>query len=89
MRFTLDTVGKLDWPQDRQGRPIYPEGFEDLAAKMQRPSYHAFRPFVIAIELDGEFRLVLHNLKSPATPLERILSRSPRSLSLCLARQFS
>ena len=29
MRFTLDTVGKRDWPRDDQGRPIYPEGFED------------------------------------------------------------
>jgi len=37
MRLTLDTVGKLDWPQDRQGRPIYPEGFEDLAKKLDRP----------------------------------------------------
>jgi type III restriction enzyme len=37
MRFTLDTVGKLDWPQDRQGRPIYPEGFEQLATKMKHP----------------------------------------------------
>jgi type III restriction enzyme len=33
MRLTLDTVGKTDWPQDRQGRPIYPEGFEDLARR--------------------------------------------------------
>jgi type III restriction enzyme len=33
MRFTLDTVGKTAWPADRQGRPIYPEGFEELAAK--------------------------------------------------------
>ncbi|MDO8679858.1 MAG: DEAD/DEAH box helicase family protein [Acidobacteriota bacterium] len=32
MRFTLDTVGKTAWPVDRQGRPIYPEGFEELAA---------------------------------------------------------
>ena len=31
MRLTLDTVGKIDWPRDRQGRPIYPEGFEELA----------------------------------------------------------
>ena len=37
MRFTLDTVGKLDWPNDRQGRPIYPEGFEALAQKLKRP----------------------------------------------------
>jgi type III restriction enzyme len=37
MRFTLDTVGKLSWPIDRQGRPVYPEGFEDLAKKLGRP----------------------------------------------------
>ncbi|MCI0487203.1 MAG: DEAD/DEAH box helicase family protein [Blastocatellia bacterium] len=37
MRFTLDTVGKLEWPTDRQGRPIYPEGFEELARKLDRP----------------------------------------------------
>ena len=37
MRLTLDTVGKVDWPQDRQGRPIYPEGFEELAKKLKRP----------------------------------------------------
>ena len=27
MRLTLDTVGKRDWQQDRQGRPLYSEGF--------------------------------------------------------------
>ena len=37
MRFTLDTVGKADWPKDRQGRPIYPHGFEELAKKLERP----------------------------------------------------
>ncbi len=37
MRFTLDTVGKNDWPMDNQGRAIYPEGFEDLAKKLGRP----------------------------------------------------
>lgn len=37
MRLTLDTVGKIDWPKDRQGRPIYPEGFEELAKKLGRP----------------------------------------------------
>jgi len=37
MRFTLDTVGKADWPRDRQGRPIYPNGFEELAKKLERP----------------------------------------------------
>jgi type III restriction enzyme len=37
MRLTLDMVGKTDWPSDRQGRPIYPEGFEELAKKLERP----------------------------------------------------
>jgi type III restriction enzyme len=37
MRFTLDTVGKINWTFDRQGRPVYPEGFEDLAKKLNRP----------------------------------------------------
>lgn len=37
MRFTLDTVGKTAWPRDRQGRPVYPEGFEELAKKLDRP----------------------------------------------------
>ena len=37
MRLTLDTVGKMDWPVDRQGRPIYLEGFEELAKKLGRP----------------------------------------------------
>lgn len=39
MRVTLDTVGKLDWTRDRRGRPIYPEGFEELAKKLERPSH--------------------------------------------------
>jgi type III restriction enzyme len=37
MRLTLDTVGKILWPADRQGRSIYPEGFEELAKKLDRP----------------------------------------------------
>ncbi|HET7129629.1 MAG TPA: hypothetical protein VFJ93_11205 [Gaiellaceae bacterium] len=37
MRLTLDTVGKRDWPPDDQGRPIYPDDFEALAAKLERP----------------------------------------------------
>jgi len=37
MRLTLDTVGKQSWPTDRQSRPIYPDGFEDLAKKLERP----------------------------------------------------
>ncbi|MBI3663394.1 MAG: DEAD/DEAH box helicase family protein [Acidobacteria bacterium] len=37
MRFTLDTVGKLEWPKDRQGRALFPSGFEELAKKLERP----------------------------------------------------
>lgn len=37
MRFTLDTVGKTAWPRDPQGRPIYPEEFEELAKKREQP----------------------------------------------------
>lgn len=37
MRFTLDTVGKADWPRDSQGRAIYPEGFEELSKKLEKP----------------------------------------------------
>jgi type III restriction enzyme len=37
MRFTLDTVGKTDWTRDGQGRALYPEGFEELAKKVDRP----------------------------------------------------
>jgi type III restriction enzyme len=37
MRLTLDTVGRIAWPQDRQGRPVYPEGFEELAKKLGKP----------------------------------------------------
>ena len=37
MRLTLDTVGKHAWPADSQGRPIYPEDFEELAKKLGRP----------------------------------------------------
>lgn len=37
MRFTLDTVGRRDWPCDRQGSPIHPEGFAALAEKLGKP----------------------------------------------------
>lgn len=37
MRLTLDTIGKMDWPHDTQGRSIYPEGFEELTKKLNRP----------------------------------------------------
>ena len=36
MRFTLDTVGRLDWPRNAGGLPLYPEGFEALAEKLKR-----------------------------------------------------
>ncbi len=37
MRFMLDTVGRQDWPRDRQGNPIHPEGFVALAEKLGKP----------------------------------------------------
>ncbi|MBI3457151.1 MAG: DEAD/DEAH box helicase family protein [Candidatus Rokubacteria bacterium] len=37
MRLTLDTVGKTEWPRDGQGRPLYPEGFEELARRRGQP----------------------------------------------------
>src|SRR3970040_1554004 len=37
MRHTLNTVGKTSWPRDDQGRSIYPDGFEELAKKLNRP----------------------------------------------------
>ena len=37
MRLTLDTIGKQTWPADSQGRPIYPDDFEELAKKLKRP----------------------------------------------------
>lgn len=39
MRLTLDTVGRLDWTKDRQGSPIYPEGFTALAEKLGKPHH--------------------------------------------------
>lgn len=39
MRFTLDTVGRLTWPQDELGLPIYPPGFRELAEKLERPKH--------------------------------------------------
>jgi type III restriction enzyme len=37
MRLTLDTVGKREWPKDPRGRPVYPDDFEELAYKLERP----------------------------------------------------
>jgi type III restriction enzyme len=39
MRFTLDTVGRLAWPRDSQGRDLTPEGFLELAEKLARPKH--------------------------------------------------
>lgn len=33
MRFTLDTVGLLDWPRDSQGRALFPPEFEEVARR--------------------------------------------------------
>ena len=43
MRFTLDTVGRTGWPRDAQGRPIYPEGFEELLVKRGKPLHPRLR----------------------------------------------
>ncbi|MBM4394207.1 MAG: DEAD/DEAH box helicase family protein [Deltaproteobacteria bacterium] len=37
MRTTLDTVGRAKWPTDLLDRPIRPDGFEALAARLDRP----------------------------------------------------
>ncbi len=37
MRFTLGTVGKFAWGLDRNGKPLYPQGFAELAQKLERP----------------------------------------------------
>ncbi len=37
MRFTLDTVGRRQWPLDSQQRPIYPPDFEAIAEKLGKP----------------------------------------------------
>ncbi len=39
MRFTLDTVGRSQWPTDKTGRTVYPPGFEELADKLKRPKH--------------------------------------------------
>ena len=39
MRYTLDSVGKVEWPKDATGRVVYPEGFEALADKLERPKH--------------------------------------------------
>lgn len=39
MRFTLDTVGRNQWPTDTQGRPLFPDGFADLAEKLNKPQH--------------------------------------------------
>ncbi|MHB8418584.1 MAG: BPTD_3080 family restriction endonuclease [Myxococcales bacterium] len=39
MRFTLDTVGKSDWPRDALGSQLCPAGFEELADKLGRPKH--------------------------------------------------
>lgn len=37
MRFTLQSIGKQDWPKNFLGQSIYPDGFLETAEKLQRP----------------------------------------------------
>lgn len=37
MRFTLDTVGRIEWPLSPSGERLYPDGFEALAGRLGRP----------------------------------------------------
>jgi len=37
LRFTLDTVGRLKWPTNPQKGPLYPEHFEEIATRLERP----------------------------------------------------
>ncbi len=39
MRYTLDMVGKLSWPRDSQGNPIYPEDFKASCRKAEAAAY--------------------------------------------------
>jgi type III restriction enzyme len=39
MRLTLDTVGKLEWPRDALGSPIYPSDFLALAERLGKPQH--------------------------------------------------
>jgi type III restriction enzyme len=48
MRATLDTVGRLTWPRDRQGRPLT-GGFEELAEARRRST----RPAATALSSVG------------------------------------
>lgn len=60
MRLTLDTVGKMEWQRDRQGRLLYPEGFEVLAKKLGRPLHPPGRDVrcIVSVGMltEGEFR---------------------------------
>jgi type III restriction enzyme len=47
MRIVLDTVGKTSWTIDRQGRAVYPEGFEELAKSLGVP--HTLRAAMSAV----------------------------------------
>lgn len=39
MRHTLDTIGAKEWPKDKRGEPLYPQGFEELAEKLGRKKH--------------------------------------------------
>lgn len=39
MRWTLNTIGKSEWPRDRAGREMHPDGFLESARKLGRPTF--------------------------------------------------
>ncbi len=50
--MTLDTIGKSLWPQDSQGQPLYPEGFETLARTLERPLHPPGRDVRCIVSVD-------------------------------------
>jgi type III restriction enzyme len=51
MRLTLDTVGKLDWPKSQQGMPLYPDDFEELTKKLNRPLHPPGRDIMCIVSV--------------------------------------
>ncbi len=77
MRFTLDTVGKLNWPSDVMGRPIYPEGFEELAKKLARPLHPPGRDVRCIVSVG-----MLTEGRPPARAPSRVAAKADPSRSL-------
>ncbi|MFH1010019.1 MAG: type III restriction endonuclease subunit R [bacterium] len=51
MRLTLDTIGKMEWPKSQQGMPLYPDGFEELAKKLNRPLHPPGRDIMCIVSV--------------------------------------